>query len=240
MLFRSTAAVDTWVRNQANAAFDKANTTSNGTILSLVTTGDGINSTFALGFNPIASNSAITVSIGGIVQTEDLDYAITPSNSTISFSEPPPQGEVIRAAGIAGLTPYFLDVANSAGAVIKAFNSVGDGITTAYNIGFNPVTANNLFVFVGGVAQPDSAYTVTPSTNTVTFGTAPGLNENIRITGYDKVNPYFIQYANQNVSVSVFETTANGLANTFALGFNPQAKEVVIVTIDGVVQPLAT
>ncbi len=243
----NTAAIDTWVRNQANgaynhanAAYAKANTTANGTILSLVTTGDGVNSTFALGFTPTASNAAITVSIGGIIQTEDLDYTITPSNSTISFSSPPPQGEIIRAAGLAGIVPYFLDVANSAGAVIKAFNSVGDGVTVDYNIGFNPITANNLFVFVGGVAQPDSAYTVNPSTNTVTFGTAPGLNENIRITGYDKVNPYVITYQNSNVSVSVFETTANGLTNTFALGFNPQAPETLLVTIDGVVQPITT
>ena len=245
----NTAAIDTWVRNQANGAYDhansayaKANTTANGTILSLVTTGDGVTSTFALGFNPIASNSAITVSIGGIVQTEDLNFSINPSNSTISFSSPPPAGETIRAAAFSGITPYFLDVANSAGAVIEAFNGLGNGVTTTFNLGFNPVNANTVTVAIGGVIQPDSAYTVSNVANTITFDTAPGNNENIRVTGFSKVNPYYreISVINSNVTVSVFETTANGSANTFALGFDPQAKETLIVTIDGIVQPLAT
>ena len=39
------------------------------------------------------------------------------------------------------------------------------------------------------------------------------------------------------MSVSVFETTANGNQTSFQLAFNPQARETLIVTIDGVVQP---
>jgi hypothetical protein len=38
--------------------------------------------------------------------------------------------------------------------------------------------------------------------------------------------------------VSVFETTSNGTTNTFDVGFDPSPKEKLLVTIDGVVQPL--
>ena len=38
--------------------------------------------------------------------------------------------------------------------------------------------------------------------------------------------------------MSVFETTSNGTTNTFDVGFDPSPKEKLLVTIDGVVQPL--
>ena len=93
-------------------------------------------------------------------------------------------------------------------------------------------------VTVGGIVQPDNAYTVSNVANTITFGTAPQNNENIRVVGYSRVNPFITYYANQNVSVSVYETTANGNTSSFPLGFNPQGKEFLTVTIDGIVQPL--
>jgi hypothetical protein len=136
------------------------------------------------------------------------------------------------------MTPYYLDVANSIGAIVQAYNGVGDGGTQVFNLGFNPYGSNSVFVTVGGIVQPDNAYTVSNVANTITFGTAPQNNENIRVVGYSKVNPFITYYANQNVSVSVYETTANGNTATFPLGFNPQAKEFLNVTIDGIVQPL--
>ena len=178
------------------------------------------------------------VSIGGIVQTELVDYIVTRSNNSISFNEPPPDGQSVRVAGFNNVVPYFLDIANSAGAVVSTYDTVGDGSSQLFNIGFRPESAKTIFVSVGGILQPESAYTVNPSANTVTFDTAPGNNENIRIVGFEKINPYFIQYVSSNVSVSVFETTANGTTATFNLGFNPQAKEVLIVTIDGIVQSI--
>ena len=59
------------------------------------------------------------------------------------------------------------------------------------------------------------------------------------MVGYSKVNPYYVQYISSNVTVSVFETTANGNQSTFQLAFNPQARETLIVTVDGVVQPIS-
>ena len=224
---------------QANAAFDKANTGANAEIQTLSTLADGTSSTYALGFVP-TSNTGVIVSIGGIVQTETVDYIITPSNSTISFTDPPPANERIRVAGFNNVIPYYLDVANSAGAVVVSFNGVGDGVTQGYNIGFRPDSGNTIFVSVGGILQPEDAFTVNPATNTVTFITAPQSGENIRVVGYNKVNPYYVQYVSSNVSVSTFETTANGNYDTFNIGFLPQAREVLIVSIDGVIQPITS
>ena len=116
----------------------------------------------------------------------------------------------------------------------------GDGSTQGFNIGFSPQSGNTIFVSIGGILQPESAYTVNPATNTVTFLTAPGNGENIRVVGYDKINPYYIQYVSSNVSVSTFETTSNGNFTTFNLGFVPQAREVLIVSVDGVIQPITS
>ena len=212
-------------------------TSSNVEISSFSTIADGTASTYNLGFTPI-SNASIFVSIGGIVQNEN-DYLINASNNTISFVEPPPATENVRVVGYKTITPYYLDVANSIGAVVQTFNGVGDGGTQTFNLGFNPYGANSVFVSLGGIIQPDNAYTVSNVANTITFGTAPQNNENIRVVGYSKVNPFITYYANQNVSVSVYETTANGNTTTFPLGFNPQAKEFLTVTIDGIVQPLS-
>jgi hypothetical protein len=181
----------------------------------------------------------VFVSIGGIVQSEN-DYVINSGNNTISFTSPPPASELIRVAGYKTVTPYAVDAANSVGAVINANNFVGDGTTQSFALGYTPYTANNILVSIGGIIQPDTAYTTNNQNSSISFNTPPGLNENIRVVGYSKVNPFVINYATQNVSVSVFETTSNGTTNTFNVGFDPTPKEKLLVTIDGIVQPLST
>ena len=212
---------------------------SNTEISSYSTVADGTTSTFDLTYSPISGNSAVFVSIGGIVQSES-DYVINSGNSSISFVEPPPVGENIRVSGYKTVTPYYLDVANSIGAIVTANNFVGDGITQNYTLGYTPHTANNILVSIGGIIQPDTAYSTNNQNSSISFNTPPGLNENIRVVGYSKVNPFVIQYETQNVSVSVFETTSNGTTSTFNVGFDPTPKEKLLITIDGVVQPLSS
>jgi hypothetical protein len=231
-----TFGAKTWVYNSYGWKLQQT-VSSNVELSSFSTVADGTTSTFDLGYSPI-SNSAIFVSIGGVVQNES-DYLVNAANNTISFTEPPPATENVRVVGYKTVTPYFLDVANSAGAVVQSFNGIGDGANTTFNLGFNPYTANSVFVSLGGIIQPDNAYSVSNVANTITFGTAPQNNENIRVVGYSKINPFATYYVNQNVSVSIYESTANGNTATFPLGFNPQAKEFLTVTIDGIVQPLS-
>ena len=226
----------TWIYNGYGWKLQQV-TLANTEVSSFTTTADGTTSTFDLQFSPIGGNSAVFVSIGGIVQSEN-DYVINSGNNSISFTSPPPASEVVRVAGYKTVTPYAVDAANSIGAVVNANNFLGDGTTQSFALGYTPYTANNIFVTIGGIVQPDSAYTTNNQNSSISFNTPPGLNENIRVVGYSKVNPFIINYATQNVTVSVFETTSNGTTNTFDVGFDPAPKEKLLVTIDGVVQPL--
>ena len=227
----------TWIYNGYGWKLQQV-TLANTEVSSFTATADGVTSTFDLQFSPIGGNSAVFVSIGGVVQSEN-DYVINSGNNSISFTSPPPASELIRVAGYKTVIPYAVDAANSVGAVVNANNFVGDGTTQSFALGYTPYTANNIFVTIGGIVQPDSAYTTNNQNSSISFNTPPGLNENIRVVGYSKVNPFIINYATQNVTVSVFETTSNGTTNTFDVGFDPAPKEKLLVTIDGVVQPLS-
>mgnify|MGYP003648204818 CR=1 FL=1 len=227
----------TWIYNGYGWKLQQV-TLANTEVSSFTTTADGVTSTFDLQFSPIGGNSAVFVSIGGVVQSE-TDYVINSGNNSISFTSPPPASELIRVAGYKTVTPYAVDAANSVGAVVNANNFVGDGTTQSFALGYTPYTANNVFVTIGGIVQPDSAYTTNNQNSSISFNTPPGLNENIRVVGYSKVNPFIINYATQNVTVSVFETTSNGTTSIFNVGFDPTPKEKLLVTIDGVVQPLS-
>ena len=231
-----TLGTKTWIYNGYGWKLQQT-TLANTEVSSFTTVADGATSTFDLQFSPIGGNSAVFVSIGGIVQSEN-DYVINSGNNSISFTSPPPISEVVRVAGYKTVTPYAVDAANSIGAVVNANNFLGDGTTQSFALGYTPYTANNIFVTIGGIVQPDSAYTTNNQNSSISFNTPPGLNENIRVVGYSKVNPFIINYATQNVTVSVFETTSNGTTNTFDVGFDPAPKEKLLVTIDGVVQPL--
>jgi hypothetical protein len=233
-----TFGTKTWIYNGYGWKLQQVQL-ANTEVSSFTATADGATSTFDLQFSPIGGNSAVFVSIGGIVQSEN-DYVINSGNNTISFTEPPPASEVVRVAGYKTVTPYAVDAANSIGAVVNANNFVGNGTTQSFALGYTPYTANNILVSIGGIIQPDTAYTTNNQNSSISFNTPPGLNENIRVVGYSKVNPFVIQYATQNVSVSVFETTSNGTTNTFNVGFDPTPKEKLLVTIDGVVQPLSS
>ena len=232
-----TFGTKTWVFNGYGWKLQQIQL-ANTEVSSFSTVGDGVTSTFDLQFSPIGGNSAVFVSIGGVVQSEN-DYVINSGNNSISFTSPPPASELIRVAGYKTVIPYAVDAANSVGAVVNANNFVGDGTTQSFALGYTPYTANNIFVTIGGIVQPDSAYTTNNQNSSISFNTPPGLNENIRVVGYSKVNPFVINYATQNVTVSVFETTSNGTTNTFNVGFDPAPKEKLLVTIDGVVQPLS-
>ena len=231
-----TLGTKTWIYNGYGWKLQQT-TLANTEVSSFTTVADGATSTFDLQFSPIGGNSAVFVSIDGLVQSEN-NYVINSGNNSISFTSPPAVSKIVRVAGYKTVIPYAVDVANSIGAMVNANNFVGNGTTQSFALGYTPYTANNIFVTIGGIVQPDSAYTTNNQNSSISFNTPPGLNENIRVVGYSKVNPFVINYATQNVTVSVFETTSNGTTNTFNVGFDPAPKEKLLVTIDGVVQPL--
>ena len=138
-----TLGSKTWIYNGYGWKLQQVQI-ANSEISSFTTTADGVTSKFDLTFSPIGGNSALFVSIGGIVQ-DDTDYVINSSNNTITFLTPPPATETIRVSGYKTVTPYAVDAANSVGAVINANNFLGDGATQSFALGYTPYSANNIF-----------------------------------------------------------------------------------------------
>lgn len=58
-------------------------------------------------------------------------------------------------------------------------NFVGDGVTTAYNLGANPTSENTTDIFINGVYQQKNTYSVSGST--VTFSQAPPYTSTIEV-----------------------------------------------------------
>ena len=117
---------------------------------------------------------------------------------------------------------------------ISTFSGIGDGSTTEYNIGFRPLSREALLITIGGVLQdPDTAYTIDQDNNTVTFTSAPSNTAPISVVSlYTNVTPI----GPADVIVSNYITTANGVVDTFDLGFNPVSANNLTVAVDGVLQ----
>ena len=94
----------------------------------------------------------------------------------------------------------FVQVTGAAGgnATITRDTYIGDGTSTVYGSGggsedsteqglsFTPSADQNVLVFIDGVFQPDTSYSI--SGTQITFGSAPGSGTNISILhGFDTI-----------------------------------------------------
>jgi len=191
--------------NTANAALAQANTVSTLAPVVYETTSNGTVSTFSLGFNPI-SREAVMVSISGIIQPTST-YTVDTSDNTISFSEIPENGELVRVASFysnANISYYQSLPANVTPSI---FETTGDGETSTFSLGFNPGSVASLMVSIGGVLQPTSAYSVNTVTKTITFlDDAPEYDEVVQVTSfYSATNAYVIN----DGSISFLKLDAN-------------------------------
>jgi hypothetical protein len=176
--------------NTANAALAQANTVSTLAPVVYETTSNGAVSTFSLGFNPI-SREAVMVSISGIIQPIST-YTVDTSDNTISFSEIPENGELVRVASFYSNANISYFQSLPANVTPSIFETTGDGETTTFSLGFNPGSVASLMVSIGGVLQPTSAYSVNTVTKTITFvDDAPEYDEVVQVTSfYSATNAY--------------------------------------------------
>jgi len=131
--------------------------------------GDGSTVAFALS-NTIANENNVQIYIDGVYQSKS-NYST--SSNTITFSTAPDTGtnniEITHFVAIGGTPSVEIDTFN------------GDGSTTNFTLTTEPATKNNLQIYIDGVYQSKSNYSVT--TTTLSFTTAPdtGTN-NIEVT----------------------------------------------------------
>ena len=121
-------------------------------------TGDGSDTTLTLSQAP-DSESDVIVFIDGVFQAHDT-YAV--SGTTLTFSTAPVSGRLVTA--------YHVKAAIS-GTNLTHDAFSGDGSDTTFTLSLAPVHENNTQVYVDGVYQFKSTYSV--SGTTLTFSTAP-------------------------------------------------------------------
>ena len=124
---------------------------------------------------------------------------------------------------------------------MSVFETTANGNANTFALGFNPQAKETLMVTIDGIVQPLATYSVNTTSNTISFIETPVAGENVRVaTFYTAVNTLQVQLTATNTTVSTFETTANGLVNTFNMGFMPVSNQALTVAIDGVLQAPST
>ena len=130
-------------------------------------TGDGSNRTFTLSVTP-ANEDAIMVFIDGAYQ-EKSDYVLT--NNSLVLDTAPLTNEKIA------VHTTTASVHDGTSAVNQQFT--GDGSTTDFTLSQDPKSENNTQVYINGVYQQKTDYTVTGTT--LTFDTAPTNGDIIEV-----------------------------------------------------------
>ena len=183
-------------------------------------TGDGTTTSFALGGSP-RSSEHMMVFLNGVYQ-EKSTYSLSGSN--VVFDDAPPNGYSIEVKYITG-TLDLTDV----GEIVLA-ELTGDG-TATYALGVTPTHKKHTNVYIEGVYQEKSTYSVSGSN--IIFDTNVPTGYSIEVSTL-KMTPA------SSVEPTTFEVdtfTGDGSTNNFTLvNGSPSSKSLTMVFIQGVYQ----
>ena len=211
----STATGTSWI--------DAAGGGGSSTIYRQTFSGDNSTTVFTLS-NAIVDEANTQVYIDGVYQSK-LNYST--SGTLLTFSTPPPTGtDNVEVINIAAIT-----VNSTSGLIQNSF--VGNGSTTAFTLSMTPTDENFTFVFIQGVYQDKSTYTVVG--NTINFSTAPQSGYNVEVMSIGAVNiqqASYLEYDN---------FTGNGSTTSYTLlNGSPSDEKFTMVYIQGVYQEKST
>ena len=185
--------------------------------------GNGSTVNFTLS-SSISNEANTQVYIDGVYQSK-LNYST--SGTTLTFSTAPPTGtnniEVVHISSVA---------IDSASTLTKS-SFTGDGSQTAFTLSAEPTSEDFTFVFVQGVYQEKSTYSL--SGTTLTFSTAPQNTYTIEVMSIGAVN---VQQTNY-LEYDSFTGTGSQTAFTLANG-SPTDEKFTMVFIQGVYQEKST
>jgi hypothetical protein len=143
----------------------------NGVIVRDDFTGNGSITAFLLSMS-ITNENATQVYIDGVYQSKD-NY--TTSASTLTFSTAPPSGAAIEVVHIKAVDASSLNQ--------NSFT--GNGSTTAFTLSQSVDDENKTFVFIQGIYQEKSTYSI--AGNTITFLTAPQSGYTVEIMAFTAI-----------------------------------------------------
>jgi hypothetical protein len=158
-------------------------------------TGDNSTVAFITGSGILDENNT-QIYLDGVYQSKD-NYTV--SGSTVTFSTAPPTGVAIEVVHIkaAGIS------------TINDNQFTGNGSTTAFTLSQSVTDENNTFVFINGVYQDKSTYSILAST--LTFTTAPQNGYTIEVMHVGEVT---IADISTDYSVSVISSNTTAVKKT--------------------------
>ena len=134
-------------------------------------TGNGSTTAYVLSMS-ILDENATQVYLDGVYQSKD-NYST--SGSTLTFSTAPPNGTAIEVVHIKAVSASSLN----------QNNFTGDGSTTAFTLSQSIDDEVKTFVFIQGVYQEKSTYSI--SGTTLTFTTAPQNGYTIEVMAFSTI-----------------------------------------------------
>jgi len=130
-----------------------------------VHTGNGSTTTFNTS-SAIANENNVQIYIDGVYQSKD-NY--TTNDSTVTMATAPGNGTSVELIQFVAIS----------GNVVAVDNFTGNGSTTAFSLTLSVSNKNNTQVYIDGVYQDKSTYTI--SGTTLTFSPAPGNGAKIEV-----------------------------------------------------------
>jgi len=134
-------------------------------------TGNGSTTAYVLSMS-ILDENATQVYLDGVYQSKD-NYST--SSSTLTFSTAPPNGTAIEVVHIKAVNASSLN----------QNNFTGNGSTTAFTLSQTVDDEAKTFVFIQGVYQEKSTYSISGST--LTFSTAPQNGYTIEVMAFSTI-----------------------------------------------------
>jgi hypothetical protein len=179
--------------------------------------GDGTTTNFSTSLS-IINEDATTVFVSGVYQSK-LTYQTT--GNVVSFTTAPPNGANIEIVHVKALA-------------LSGFNKnnfVGTGSQTAFTLNTTVNEENMTFVFLEGIYQDKSTYSISGST--LTFATAPqnGYNIEVMVLGA-------ISASTNALYTDTF--TGDGSQTAYALGITPVDLNAIEVYLNGLYQNVST
>ena len=102
-----------------------------------------------------------------------------PANTTLRFTAAPANGRKIAVYSIAGVV---------SGTNLNIDSFTGDGSDLTFTLSIAPVSENNTLVYVGGVYQQKSVYSVSGTTLTFGSGNAPPNGASIEVATFNQTD----------------------------------------------------
>ena len=188
-------------------------------------TGDGSQTSFTLSASP-RSESTTFVFVQGVYQ-EKSEYSV--SGSTITFTTAPQNTFSIEVMSLTTV----INVADIGQVQNDTFT--GDGTTTSFNLSISPSNIAHTLVYINGVYQEKSTYSVSGST--LTLSQAAETGDTIEVESRKTITPQGLTFS--NLESDLFTATAAQTSFTLVNG-TPADKSQTLVHINGVYQNKST